>query len=713
MPEPIHSDPQRYQFLKQAFDYATPLTAPEREAYFQSLAAHDPSLAEELRAMFVPVAGGSFLSTPAPIPQEVIDQLRGKNTAKATDAAASIENMGRYKIIRELGKGGMGVVFLAKRSDNTFDKEVAIKVLRGDTVTQRFLDQFRGERQILAKVEHQNIARIMDAGDTPDGLPFYVMEYVDGVPIDQYVAQRNLNLVDRIHLFQQLCRAVHYLHERKIVHRDLKPSNILVDAQGTVRLLDFGIAKQEFSFNPELTSMENRMLTPAYASPEQLQAKPVTAASDVYTLGVILYQLITGQMPDKMPPTVPSSRILETTTRPETTNQLRKRMIGDLDMIVLKAMELDPGNRYRSPQAFLEDLDKFLKGEVVLARPTNLLVRLKKYAVRNKTAVAVAALIVVLAGAGVYFAMDAAAARREAAAQAARINNMSQYIPPLPGGGDDASKILADVQKLTEILKQGNLNAENLSTEALDARNQLLSKSTTYLKQVAAAAEKDPLLAKAVGDAWVGIAEIQAGGGSAKADPNAQLENYLSAKNVLSQASASNPDDPEIVTRLQRIEDKINRLSAQIGKPLPKPLNPPPTPEPSPENPVVGDTKKRNTNSGAAAITPEPVTPSPLPPRPDPVVPRPTDPLLAEAQDRVSQTESKVASTQQLFDTMKADLAARGLSPRPDTVASVIRMNQLLQQAKAQIAGGDGTRAMDTLRAAEAIAARVGKEYGR
>jgi eukaryotic-like serine/threonine-protein kinase len=709
MSDPNQADQQRFQFLKQAYDYAYALSPAEREAYFQSVAAQDPALGDELRAMFTGGSGGpSFLSTPAPIPTAVIEQLQSSRQANSqTGGAASIEAMGRYKVIRELGQGGMGVVYLAKRADNTFDKEVAIKLLRGDAVTQSFIERFRGERQLLAKVEHPNIARIMDAGDTPEGLPFYVMEFVDGITIDRFAETRNLPLAERLRLFQQLCVAVHYLHERKIIHRDLKPSNILVDAQGTLRLLDFGIAKQELSFNPELTSAENRMLTPAYASPEQLQGKPVTPASDIYTLGVILYQLITGQMPDKMPPTVPSSRILETTARPETTNQLRKRMIGDLDMIVLKAMEMDPANRYRSPQAFLEDLDRFLRGEVVQARPTNLLVRVQKYVARNKPAVAVAALILVLAGAGGYFAWDSFQARKEME----RIRGMGNYIPVAPSV-EDPAKLIAEVKKLSEVLKQGNLDADSLSPDALKARDELLAKSSAYLKQVSVAAEKDPALAKVVGDAWVGIAEIQGTGKTqSQADKSGELDNYLNAKKVLTTAAASNPNDPDIIARLQRIEDKINRLNpgqprqqAAPAQPVANPAELPPVMPARPPKPAASSVDN--------TPPPEEIKPPPPAPSSDTVV-RPVDPMLEEARDRYSQTASRVASTQQLFDTMKADLAARGLSPRPDTQASVIRMRQLLDQANAQIATGDGTRAMDTLRAAEALAARVGKEYGR
>jgi serine/threonine protein kinase len=277
--------------------------------------------------------------------------------------------IGPYRVIRELGKGGMGIVYLAVRDDGAFRKNVALKLLRGDAVTHEFVERFRNERQVLANFDHPNIARILDGGDTTDGMPYYVMEYVEGRPIDRFCDEEKLSLNDRLRLYQKLLSAVHYLHQNNVVHRDLKPSNILVAAEGAPKLLDFGIAKQLGPASMELTTAEGTPLTPAYASPEQFTGR-ADSKSDIYTLGVILYLLLTGRLPDQATVKPPSESVREDYQRTqETTKQLKKRILGDLDMVVLKAMSRESRLRYNTAQEFAEDLERYLQGKPVLARP--------------------------------------------------------------------------------------------------------------------------------------------------------------------------------------------------------------------------------------------------------------------------------------------------------------------------------------------------------
>lgn len=291
----------------------------------------------------------------------------GQSPTKTMAPSRGAQTIGPYRVLRELGKGGMGVVYLAVRDDGAFRKNVAIKLLRGDAVTAEFVERFRNERQVLANFDHPNIARILDGGDTTDSMPYYVMEYVEGRPLDRYCDEEKLALNDRLRLFQKLCGAVQYLHQNQVIHRDLKPANILVSNEGVVKLLDFGIAKQLGPASVELTTADGTPLTPAYASPEQFTGR-ADARSDIYTLGVILYLILTGRLPDQATVKPPSESVREDLQRSsETTKQLKKRMLGDLDKVVLKSINRESRLRYASVLEMTEDLERFLNGQPVLA----------------------------------------------------------------------------------------------------------------------------------------------------------------------------------------------------------------------------------------------------------------------------------------------------------------------------------------------------------
>jgi serine/threonine protein kinase len=302
--------------------------------------------------------------------------------------------IGPYQILRQLGEGGMGKVYLAARGD----ARVALKIVRSESATEEVLRRFRREREILESLDHPNIARILDGGTTNEGLPYLVMDFVDGQPIDKYCDERQLDLDARLQLFRDVCAAVHFAHEHRIVHRDLKPTNILVTNDGVVKLLDFGISKlasEGAEGATALTRTDLLLMTPEYASPEQVSGQPATPATDVYALGVVLYELLTGRRPYRMrsrlfremvrviceeAPTRPSTAVLETSDDPTVTPdtvcrlrgatapELKKRLAGDIDCILMKSLEKIPAQRYRSAGQFAEEVRLHLAGKAVLAR---------------------------------------------------------------------------------------------------------------------------------------------------------------------------------------------------------------------------------------------------------------------------------------------------------------------------------------------------------
>ena len=315
-----------------------------------------------------------------------------------------------YKLIREIGRGGMGSVYLAERSDGAFHKQVAIKLIQPGMNSADILARFRQEREILASLDHPGIARLLDAGATEEGLPYFVMEFVDGRPIHRYCDELMLNVTQRLELFRGVCGAVQYAHQRLVVHRDLKPGNILVTADGTVKLLDFGIAKllrQEQSSDAETAGTLFRAMTPAYASPEQVKGDGITTLTDVYSLGVVLYELLTGHLPHHLVKAAvrEMERVIseEEPTRPSMAVakvELRKRLEGDLDCILLTALHKEPVRRYSSVEAFGDDLGRHLENRPVTAREDSLWYRASRFVRRHPGGVATGILLAVSTAAG-------------------------------------------------------------------------------------------------------------------------------------------------------------------------------------------------------------------------------------------------------------------------------------------------------------------------
>jgi serine/threonine protein kinase len=392
---------ERFRQVRNVFDAALEREPPTRVAFLEEACHGDQELKKEVEGLLAAHdQTGDWLD--ASVPSPAVRRLEGRQ-------------VGPYEILRLLGEGGMGAVYLAVRADGAFRKLVALKIVRPEAASAEVLRRFQQEREILASLDHPNIARILDGGETDDGLPYLVMEYVDGNPIDAYCDQRRLSVKARLKLYEAVCSAIRYAHEKHVVHRDLKPSNILVTEDGTVKLLDFGIAKLLAAGDGAtqlLTRSDLRLMTPEYASPEQVRGEPVTASSDVYALGVVLYELLTGRPPYRMrsriyheivrticeePPTRPSAAVTQRGATPGPGSSpealswargvspadLRHELTGDLDGVLLKALEKDPLRRYASVQEFGEDLRRHLQGEPVRAQINGLLISAGNFARRN------------------------------------------------------------------------------------------------------------------------------------------------------------------------------------------------------------------------------------------------------------------------------------------------------------------------------------------
>lgn len=427
----LEIDPRTWAELNHLLDLGLDQPASERERWIDALAQY-AALKPRLRDLLSRAGrtqDGGFLNT---LPK--FDRDARSSADASVDDDRPGNTVGHYRLVRELGSGGMGAVWLAERLDGLINRQVALKLPHGAWKRAGLAERMARERDILAALAHPNIARLYDAGITTEGRPFLAIEYVEGRQIDEYCRFRRADLHARLRLFAQVANAVAYAHAKLIVHRDLKPANILVTADGQVRLLDFGIAKllqDGPAGDARLTELSGRMLTPDYASPEQILGEPLTIASDVYSLGVILYELLCQKRPYTL--ARGSRRALENAivgARPARPSEAaggpwRASLRGDLDTIVLKALKKSPEERYATVHAFVDDIARYLTSRPVLAQPDRLWYRVHKFVARNRLAVGAAGATVtaVLAGAGV-----AAWQAKVALAQKARAEEVKEFI---------------------------------------------------------------------------------------------------------------------------------------------------------------------------------------------------------------------------------------------------------------------------------------------
>ena len=380
------TDTASWSEVERAFDLAIAVPPAERAAFLDEV-CHDPAVRREVEALLAADAGATGFLDPPPASSGYEPDVR----------------IGPYRLLRKLGEGETSSVHLAERSDDQYRQQVAIKLIRPGMDSHQILQRFHQERQILASLSHPHIARLFDGGSTPAGQPYFVMEYVDGEPLDAHCEHRNLALARRLELFGQICQAVHHAHRNLVVHRDLKPGNILIDGAGTPKLLDFGIAKLldpgRVAAELEPTAAVARLMTPHYASPEQIRGNPVSTASDVYSLGVILYKLVTRRRPYEL-----GSLSLHEIERvvceatPVPPSQLpgarpRERLPRDLDNVVMMALRKEPERRYTSAQELADDVRRCLERRPVVARRDTLGYRVASFVRRNTGSVAATCVI--------------------------------------------------------------------------------------------------------------------------------------------------------------------------------------------------------------------------------------------------------------------------------------------------------------------------------
>ena len=407
---------EQWDQIKEILGSALERSPEERSEYVRQACAHDESLRAEVESLLSHYDGADSL-------------LEGSPAAELFPSAAGLmigKTVGAYRILSEIGQGGMATVYLAERADQEYRRQVAIKMVRPGVSSEEMIRRFRHERQTLAALDHPHIVKLLDGGTTEEGWPYLVMDYVDGLPVDQYCDRQRLSISERLALFRSICAAVDYAHRRKVIHRDIKPGNILMTKEGEPRLLDFGIAKlldPEWLQTSQATTRDRRPMTPEYASPEQVRGEPITAATDVYSLGVLLYELLTGhrlysaarhswpeiqRLVCEADPPRPSKVVDQTSerivaARSASVPELRRCLQGDLDTIVLMALRKEPQRRYESVEQLSNDLERYLAGRPVAARRPTLLYRSTKFLKRHvEAAAALAVAVTLMAGVSVW-----------------------------------------------------------------------------------------------------------------------------------------------------------------------------------------------------------------------------------------------------------------------------------------------------------------------
>jgi non-specific serine/threonine protein kinase/serine/threonine-protein kinase len=549
-PDPAFSAARRWRRLDQLFGEASEIPTARREDWLRALPPDDQPLAEELRSLLsAHERGGDFLE--AAVAQAEL----------ALGAYPEPDLLGRrigaYRLVRLLGRGGMGAVYLAERADDAFHQRVAIKLLPWALATPEARHRFRVERQTLAALAHPHIARLLDGGETADGLPYLVMEYVEGEPIDQYCRARELAIEQRLRLFRAVCGAVEHAHHNLVVHRDLKPANILVTDGGEVKLLDFGIAKllpgaQAGAVSP-VTQAGRLLWTPLFASPEQVRGEPVTTSTDVYALGLLLFRLLVDAHPFRLATGSPVEVVRMVCDRPPprpsvaavkggaglSLPALRRRLRGDLDNIVLMALRKEPERRYASVERLSEDLRRHLEQRPVRARRDTLLYRAGKFARRHRAGLAAAGLVLASLVGGLL-----------ATSRQARI----------------AEHRFQDVRALANSLLFEVHDAIAPLPGSTAARQLLVQKGLGYLDRLAAETGGDPALELELAAAYQKVGDVQGNPNQPNlGDITGAIAAYQKAQDILARLLRQAPASAAVRAELGRCERRTGDALDSAG----------------------------------------------------------------------------------------------------------------------------------------------------
>jgi serine/threonine protein kinase/tetratricopeptide (TPR) repeat protein len=561
--------PERWNEIKDKLHEALQLEPARRSAYLAEMGAADPDLQSELMSLiaFHERTGTDFLNAP-------LAQVNSALGSQVEHNPVLGRRVGSYLIMEQIGVGGMGEVYRAFRADDEYKSQVAIKLVRAGQNSNFVVNRFKNERQILASLDHPNIARLLDGGTTEEGGPYFVMELIEGLPFLEYCDTHKLPITDRLKLFLQVCSAVQYAHQHMFIHRDIKPSNVLVTSDGVPKLLDFGIARilegraVEAQFEPTLTIF--RVLTPGYASPEQIKGEPITTASDVYSLGVVMYELLSGHSPYRIPSHAshelsravceleienPSLAVLRTESggiednarqitsakvsalRNSSALKLSRRLSGDLDTIVLMALRKEPQRRYASVEQLAEDIRRHLENLPVIARKDTVGYRTSKFLTRHKAGVFAATVVTLTLLVGMAVTLREA---RIARAQQARAERRFNDVRAL------ANSLLFDIHDSIRDLPG-----------ATAARRLLVDRARQYLDSLAQEAVTDPSLLREVASAYERLGDVQGKPLAASlGDDAAALLSYtksLALREKLAKRGPAYPDDAVSLAKIHRL----------------------------------------------------------------------------------------------------------------------------------------------------------------
>ena len=500
----------RWEEADRLFDQALEMPADRRGPWLDQRCAGNPQLRNQVESLLrADAAAGRFL------------ELEGWQLAEpllegAEPESAAGRRVGPYRLVRELARGGMGVVYLAERADGQFEQRVALKLIKRGMDSDRIHRRFLAERQILARLNHPHIARLLDGGVTADGQPYFAIEYVEGTTIVAHCDSRRLGIRDRLRLFLDVCEAVRYAHQNLVVHRDLKPGNILVTGDGQVKLLDFGIAKvvrgdgQTGGADAQEsldTRTEDRILTPEYAAPEQVMGGSITTATDIYALGAVLYEVLSGRRAhhvERRTPTELVRAVIETLPPPPSAvapPDRKRALIGDLDTIVLTALKKEPGRRYQTVERLAGDITRHLDRLPVTARPDTWGYRAAKFVGRHRLAVAAAAAVVLSLVAGLagtmWQARVAAERARVASQEAAKQRAVRDFLVQLFEASDPGEALGRELTA-AELLRRGRAGIDTALAGQPEVRSELLAVLGVVHRSLGLLPQADTLLGRAV-----------------------------------------------------------------------------------------------------------------------------------------------------------------------------------------------------------------------